>query len=185
MPRELDLGAKRFLFFAQLSSFKIDLRMTHGNRGWENTTTWVGMLVPDAYMKFLLWWERSQNCQGKMWQSGGLGGKDSYFGGERRRPVSKLKGRQKDGRSSMLSLKPSRGVARCGSKTLSSSYSLEGAPSPCQIKDASIPARVAPVWLLKLWSICRSGKVISNPQWLLERSPPVLHPLCYLHPSLL
>lgn len=185
MPRELDLGAKRFLFFAQLSSFKIDLRMTHGNRGWENTTTWVGMLAPDAYMKFLLWWERSQNCQGKMWQSGGLGGKDSYFGGERRRPVSKLKGRQKDGRSSMLSLKPSRGVARCGSKTLSSSYSLEGAPSPCQIKDASIPARVAPVWLLKLWSICRSGKVISNPQWLLERSPPVLPPLCYLHPSLL
>lgn len=24
--------------------------------GIDNTTTWVGMWAPDAYMKFLLWW---------------------------------------------------------------------------------------------------------------------------------
>lgn len=33
VPRELDLGAKCVLLFAQLSGFKIDLRMTHGDRG--------------------------------------------------------------------------------------------------------------------------------------------------------
>lgn len=58
-----------------------------------------------------------------------------------------------EGWSPTLSLKPSGGVARCGSKALKSSYSLEGARPPCLTKDSCIPVHMAPVWVLKRWSI--------------------------------
>jgi hypothetical protein len=51
------------------------------------------------------------------------------------------------------------GAARCRAETLSSSYR-----PPCQIKDSCIPVGVAPVWLLKQWSIYCSGKVLCKPK---------------------
>lgn len=64
----------------------------------------------------------------------------------------------------MLSLKPSGGVARCGSKALKSSYSLEGAGPPCLTKGSCIPVHVTPC-------VGTEAVVYMNPQWLLEQSP--------------